>query len=86
MMAMVVVTALNIALRKRAIAIACGALCVLFVAAVLLAASAGAEHGAANRLAAIVRAVLFFVLIGVACLLQALPARASVGSDAPVGG
>src|SRR5438552_3506949 len=83
MIAMVVVTALNIFARQRAIAIACGVLCVLFAALVLLAASLGAEQGAPNRVPAIVRGVLFFVLIGLACLLQAMSSSSSAASGSP---
>jgi hypothetical protein len=83
MMALVIVTAINIFARKPAIAVACGVLCVLFLALVLLAALLGAEQAAPNRVAAVVRGVLFFVLIGVACLLQAMPSNTSPISDRP---
>jgi hypothetical protein len=86
MIAMVAVTAINIFARKSAIAIACGVLCVLFVALVLLAASLGAEQGAPNRVPAVLRGVLFFVLIGLACLLQAMSSSSSPVSDSPIEG
>jgi hypothetical protein len=56
------------------------AACTFFVASVALAALLGAEHAAANRSAAIVRALLFFGLIGVASLMQAIAPRTAPGA------
>ena len=84
--ALVIVSALNIFARNRAIAIACGVACALLVALVLLAAALGAEHGTANRVPAILRAVSFFVLIGLAFGLQAMPSSVATTTDSPLAG
>ena len=84
--ALVVVSAVNIFARNRAIAIACGVVCAVLVAIVLFAAVLGAEHGTANRGPAILRAVSFFVLIGLAFGLQAMPSSVAATSDSPLAG
>ena len=80
MAGLIVLSGSNIYARSRALAMALVAACTLFVASVALAALLGAEHAAANRSAAIVRALLFFGLIGVASLMQAIAPRTALGA------
>ncbi len=80
MIGLTIVCAANVFARLTPIAVAASAACALFVALVVLAAFLGAEEGNPNRFPAILRALLFFVLIGVASLMQAISSRAAAAS------
>jgi hypothetical protein len=86
MAGLVILSGLNIFVRARALAMALVAASTLFVALVVVAALIGAEHAAANRSAAIVRALLFFGLLGVASLMQAMSPRTPLGAASDGGG
>ena len=72
MVVLVVLCAVNVARRSTTIAFAVTAVCTLFVLLVALAALLGAPEENPNRSPAILRAVLFFLTIGIASLIQAM--------------
>jgi hypothetical protein len=81
MVALVALSAVNLFVRSTAIAFAAVAACAFFLALILLAALLGAPEGDPNRVPAILRALSFFAMIGVASLRQAmsLPPAAGAG-------
>ena len=81
MIGLVIVCAVNLFARVRSLAFVCVAICALLAAAVVLAALlGGAGQANPHRLAAILRALLFFVFIGAASLMQAMSSRSLANS------
>jgi hypothetical protein len=76
MIGLTVLCALNVFARWSAIAVACTAASAIFVALVVLAGLLGAEQANPNRMAAMLRALVFFVLVGIASLMQVMSSRA----------
>src|SRR5439155_17993552 len=79
MVGLLVLCGVNAFIRSARVGSAVAVGCALFAALVFLAAMLGEPVGTQNRLPAILRALLFFVLIGVASVSQAISSRSLPG-------